>query len=385
MQLSDFFDPIPEPQAHNIYMPEEDSLKHQIKYGVVGDYCEEVLLNFEVAIIGIQDGKRPSGNKGGEDAGSVIRGNLVGLRSIPKSLRIIDLGNIKGKTINDRYFAICEVLEILSSLGIVVVIVGGGQDYVLPLVKGIVAHQKELAISIIDARLDFNITGSDFSGQTFLTKLAKDYNENIYELNLIGGQKYLIGESQDAKLADLHWECTRLRDIRNENMAAAEPLLRDADLVSFDVGAIQKEYMPYFSNINVNGLTGYDACRLAWYAGVGDSLKVFCLQEYNPKLDKSGKGAMLCAEIIWHLLDGISQNMSGLTMEGVGGCKISVVHLQDFDIDIRFYSNRVNNRWWIEVPWKNGVKMLACDEKEYLLAKNGELPDKWWRFFQNDI
>ena len=45
-------------------------------------------------------------------------------------------------------------------------------------------------------------------------------------------------------------------------------------------------------------------------------------------------------------------------------------------------TNRLNDRWWIEVPWKESVRMLACSKKEYELTQNGNLPDKWWRFFQ---
>ncbi|WP_027473324.1 arginase family protein [Saccharicrinis fermentans] len=374
-----------ETKTYNNYMSGEDSLLSQIKYSAVEDFDKELLSTFEVALVGISDGKNSPGNEGCAYASSEIRRNLRSLRSISKPLQMIDLGNIKGKSLNDKYFALREVFAILSSLDIVVVVIGGGQDYFLPLVKGLSGYQKELAISVIDAKLDFDLGRGDFNAQTFLTQLGNDFVDNIFQLNLLGIQKYLVGESQEIQLDDLHWEYIRLKDIRNENILAAEPLLRDADLVSFDVGAIQKEYMPYFSNMNVNGLTGYDACRLAWYAGVGDRLKAFCLHEYNPQMDKSGKGAMLCAQIIWHLLDGMSQNMRQLSSLEAEQCKISVVHLQDFDIDLRFYSNRVTNRWWIEVPWKNGVKMLACEEKDYLFAKNGELPDKWWRFFQKDI
>ena len=225
---------------------------------------------------------------------------------------------------------------------------------------------------------------TDFNSQTYLSKLIQDYKEGIFELNVLGSQKYLIGETQEACLNENNWQVTRIKDLRNENISLSESLLRDADLIAFDVGAIQKEYMPYWSNVNVNGFTGYEACQLAWYAGVSDAVKVFCVQEFNPEVDETGKGAMLCAEMLWHFLEGISQEMSVLPSEESGEFKICVVHLQDFGIDIRFYSNRVNNRWWIEVPWKNGKKMLACDKKDYLLAQSGEWPDRWWRFFQQD-
>ena len=87
----------------------------------------------------------------------------------------------------------------------------------------------------------------------------------------------------------MSWELVRLGDIRNENIKYTEPFLRDADVVGFDVGAVQSAYMPYYKNINVNGLTGYEACQIAWYSGLSDKLKFFCLQEYNPSIDKDNK------------------------------------------------------------------------------------------------
>ncbi len=384
MQLIDFFESITKPKVSMQLMPYIDSMGSQLVYGFESGFKEERLVDYDVAIIGVKDGRNSIGNEGCEDGADVVRGYLAGLRKIPKNINIIDLGNIQGQTLNDRYFAVREVINILASYEVCCVIIGGGQDYVLPSVKGLSNGHDDLFISIIDSKLDLSDEKEDFCSQTFLSQIEKDCKDTIMELNLMGIQNYLVGESQENKITELDWECTRLKQLRDENICSSEPLLRDADLVSFDVGAIQKENMPYFTNINVNGFTGVEACQIAWYAGVGERLKVFCLQEYNPNIDNSGKGGMLCAEIIWHLFDGMSQCIKDIPSESASAYKISVVHLQDFDVDIRFYLNRVNNRWWIEVPWKSDVKMLACDKKDYLMAQSGELPDKWWKYFRKD-
>ncbi|SMO62372.1 Arginase family enzyme [Saccharicrinis carchari] len=363
-------------------MPLEDTLGNQIVYGIADGWDFNDLKKFEVAIVGLADDKNAPQNQGCSQAVSTIRDSLSALRKTSRDIQIVDLGNLKGKTLNDRYFALAEVTQLLSASGLCMLLVGGGQDYVLPLTKGLARDKNDLSVTIVDAKLDFCHNGTDFSAHTFLSELGAHYNKDIFELNILGAQNYLLGESQVSKMNRLGWECVRLKELRGENIDCAEPFCRDAELFCFDVGAIQQSYLPYYSNININGFTGYEACQLAWYAGAGATSKAFCLSEYNPTIDKTGKGSMLCAEIIWHFLDAKSQYTREIPKEHMQEYKISVVHLHDFDVHIRFYSNRLNNRWWIEVPWKNGIKLLACSKKDYLKAQSGELPDKWWKFYK---
>ncbi len=381
MTISDYFEPVDRPQFSSDLISEEDSLCSQLTYGF--DAKEDDLIgDFQLAIIGIEDGRNAVGNQGVEYASDKIRNYLCTLRKTTRHLNVIDLGNIKGATINDKYFALKEVLRCLLKYQVVGLIIGGAQDYLLPIVQSVKDIEDELAISLIDSRLDFEVRNSDFSSKTILSYLQSEFAKSIFELNVLGVQKYFVSESQELKMNDLGWEYVRLGDIRNENIKYTEPYLRDADIVGFDVGAIQSSYMPYYNHLNVNGLTGYEVCQMSWYSGMSDNLKFFCLQEYNPVIDVEGKGAVLCSQIIWHLLEGLSLKQTenpGIESENY---KIFVVHLHNFSEDIRFYNNRVNERWWIEVPWKDSVRLLACSKKEYEQTQMGNLPDKWWRFFK---
>ncbi len=382
MQLRDFFETIKAPTLASHLMPMEDTLSNQIVYGMDESWNTEYIKEFDIAIVGVADDKNAPHNQGCREGAAAIRNSLVSLRKTSGKLRVIDLGNIKGLTLNDRYFALGEVIQLLVSFGVRALVVGGGQDYALCITKALGNSKNDLLLTMIDAKLDFCTNGSDFSAHTYLSELGKQCNQTIFELNILGTQKYLMGESQEKEINKLGWETYRLREMRGQNMGNAEPFCRDADLISFDVGAIEQNYMPYASNINANGFTGFEACQLAWFAGAGANVNAFCMHEYNPIVDKTGKGAMLCAEIIWHFLEAISQHIREIPSESSRLYKISVVHLHDFDVHIRFYSNRVNKRWWIEVPWKNEVKLVACNKKDFLMAQSGELPYKWWKFYE---
>jgi len=385
VQLRDFFETIKAPKLEAHLMPLEDTLSNQIVYGMDESWSTEDLKKFDIAIIGVADDKNAPRNQGCREGVATIRNSFASLRKTSGKLSLIDLGNIKGLTLNDRYFALGEVVQILVSLGVRALIVGGGQDYVLPVTKALSKAENDLLLTMIDAKLDFCTNGSDFSAHTYLSELGKQCNQTIFELNILGAQKYLIGESQEKEMIKLGWDTVRLGELRGENISNAEPFCRDADLISFDVGAIEQSYMPYSSTININGFAGFEACQLAWFAGAGAAVKAFCMHEYNPIVDKTGKGAMLCAEIIWHFLEAISQHIREIPLESSQLYKISVVHLHDYGLHIRFYSNRANKRWWIEVPWKNEVKLLACNKKDFLMAQSGELPDKWWKFYKKSV
>ncbi len=380
MQLTDFFQTVSKPDLEGGFMSAEDTISSVIQYGLNEEQIE--LSDFDAVIIGVADTKNSQENSGGEFGVDSIRKQLAKLRKNTRSINILDLGNVKGATLNDRYVALYEVLEILKPYNVVSIIIGGGQDYLLPLVKSLTKENNDIAMSLIDAKLDFCVDNQDYCSRTYLTKLSCEFSSSIYEMNVLGVQNYFLGEKQEAKMRELHWEFKRLKDLRGEQIKYSEPLLRDADIISFDSGAIEYAYMPYYTNHNVNGFSGNEACQLAWYSGLSENLRCFCFHDYNPTIDERGTGGVLSAQILWHLLEGISHKMNDMPKEGGDNYKISIVHLQDFDADIRFYTNRVNNRWWIEVPWKNAVKKLACDKSDYILAQSGELPDKWWRFFQ---
>ncbi len=381
MIISDFFEPVNKPVFSFDLMLEEECLCAQMEYGFF--YKEEFeIANFDVAIIGIEDGANAVGNKGVEFAPQSIRNVLCSLRQTSRDIKVIDLGNIKGNTLNDRYFALKEVVGILLKYQVLGVVIGGAQDYLLPVFNGFKSLDEELSVSLIDSRLDFTIEQSDFSSKTILSFLKDEFSQRIFDLNVLGIQKYFIGKSQEEEMNKMGWGMIRLGDIRNENIKEVEPYLRDADVVGFDVGAIQNSYMSYYNRLNVNGLTGYEACQIAWYAGMSDNLKFFNLQEYNSTIDIDNKGAVLCAQMLWHLLEGVSLRITEDPNIESENYKIFVVHLHNFNEDIRFYNNRLNGRWWLEVPWKESVRLLSCSKKEYEQTQKGNLPEKWWKFFQ---
>ncbi len=362
-------------------MDEHDCLVSQIKYGLKG-VCEEDLKDYDVAIIGIADETNAVFNEGSKNAVYRIRSRLASLRKTTGALKIIDLGNLKGKTLDDKYFALKAVCDFLLNNSIKGIILGGGHDFTYPVVQSLSLSEKNYNLAIIDSCID-GLNGVDFSSKNFIEKMLNSCENKASECYFLGLQKYFIGVSQEDFLEKNNYSLIRLRDLRGEHIIEAEPFLREANVVSFDIGAVESAYVTTQLGLNVNGFTGAEACKLAWYSGMGTANDFFCFHEFNPEIDKFGKGEVLSAEILWHFVEANSTAVKEFPLDNKSLYKTFIVHLHNFKKDIRFYKNRYNNRWWMELEKEGDCKIVACSEKDYKFACTGELPERWWRNIKN--
>jgi hypothetical protein len=175
----------------------------------------------------------------------------------------------------------------------------------------------------------------------------------------------------------------------HEDPRALEPVLRNADLVSFDMGSIRAADHPAHSEAGPNGLDALQACTLAKYAGLSDRLKAFGVFEHNPDLDMRDLGAKAAAQVVWHFLDGACNQVSDFPKCDKAEYTRYVVDLPDIDHEVVFLKSGRSDRWWMDIPYPPASNQHAkrtltvpCTYETYEEASRGELPDAWWRMFQ---
>ena len=78
-----------------------------------------------------------------------------------------------------------------------------------------------------------------------------------------------------------------------------EPVIRNANMVSFDLSAIRSSDACGNANASPNGFYGDEACQICRYAGMNDKLSSIGFYEYNPSLDAHEQTAMLLAQMVW--------------------------------------------------------------------------------------
>ena len=175
----------------------------------------------------------------------------------------------------------------------------------------------------------------------------------------------------------LYFEAYRLGELSN-NITLAEPIFRDADLVSVDLNCIQSGVSGNSSPFMPNGFNGKEICTLARYAGISDKVSMFGLFNQN----SSNTESLLIAEIIWYFIEGFHYRSKEYPFGTKANYTKYTVPLEVEELI--FFKSNITDRWWIEIPndvnYDNKLKintLLPCSYEEYLDACNQELPERW--------
>ena len=331
----------------------------------------------DVAILGITDDRLP--NSGSySDAPDAIREQLYQLSGFDASFTLVDLGNVKtGTEISDTVAAIRVIAEELYSLNVPLLILGGNQCLTLPLLEGI--QKNEAVLTVIDDRLD-NLSKPNHDGEEiFLRKISV---ESI--VHGMAVQSFFVSpQSKETFPEEFNGSLFTLGELRN-GLCEMEPYLRETDLVSFDFGALKLSEAPGQTKNSPNGLTGEEACQLAWYAGISTNPVWFGLFGYSPKLDPGKSGAMMAAQIVWYFLYGKSKKMDEIPLDEAIDFMHFVVQVEGIPDPVTFLRHPVSKRWWMEVPSADCElfpRRIPCSKKDYNKACKNEIPDRWWSSF----
>jgi len=331
----------------------------------------------DLAILGIPEGRgsRASDQSAAPDT---IRQHLYSLANLSSELWIVDLGNIRcGIAPKDTYAATKMVAEELSELGIRLLILGGSQELTVPLTNGFI--KKETNLLIVDDRADNASQENCPADEWFISKLPDGTS-----VNLIAGQSYFIGEqNNDLSGEGINGEIFTLGEIRSD-FKEIEPLIRQSDLISFDFGAMKASEAPGQYHLSPNGLTGEEACQIAWYSGISTTPAWFCFFGYSPSYDPTTLGAMMAAQICWYFINGASKRMDEEPVEEATNFEHYHVSVDGLEDPISFLLHPISRRWWMEVPSHDCTLFpvrIPCSKKDYRKACKNEISEKWWKYF----
>ncbi len=377
MDLSHYFNPV---DFSSVRVHDQKHVKYSTGLAIeksVENYFLSATDKFDIAIFGVP---ADNGNSrdGSATAPAKIRKELYQLPIADNNLRIVDFGDLKpAKSRKSSLQALRDVVAYFNEIGVVTICIGGSQELTASICEAF-QNKKHFSLAVVDALLDIKSGAEVFNSTNFLTRIFKKM-PNLFQFSLIAFQNHLVAPALFCKTAGVgqHIRLGRLR----EDFLEAEPVLRNSDVLSFDLGAVKYSEAPGIKQLNPNGLRNEEACRLAKYAGTGENLKVFGLFEMDFQKDKSGVTQKLCAEMIWYFLEGFSLRIKNNA--SVEDKKIYRVELKDLNQPLVFYREESTNRWWFEVKSISGEKIiLACSEAEYRKASENEIPESWLKYIQ---
>lgn len=355
MTLLDFLDPVSLDKPENPIISGSTTFSGKITVHIPNFVLKE-LNYYDVAIVGVPE-DRNSDNKGASLAPDKIRAQLYQLIEISEKVKIIDLGNIKqGNTFNDTYFALKEVIQTLHSSNVATIVIGGTQELSIPIFQTLVKIKSTVNLTSIDRTIDIIKESISNSSETYLSEILFK-KRSLFNFCSLGYQLHLTSSENIDLINKLYYDAIRLGKIRSD-ISIAEPILRDTDIVSFDISSIRQSEAPAFINPSPSGFYSEEACQLARYSGLSEKVSVFGLFEVNPKFDNNKQTINLAAQIIWYFLDGYSCRKMEFPDSENKNFKTFIMGHYDLDYEITFYKSNVSERWWMEVP--NPKKKHNC-------------------------
>ncbi|MBX9889483.1 MAG: formimidoylglutamase [Flavobacteriaceae bacterium] len=372
----DFLSPLQNEFLEVVYKLDPQQLGSKIVFHTKDHFPD--LNKVTIAIVGVLD------NRGHSMAASVdltaVRQELYTMFPGNWDASIADLGDIAaGNSIDDSYFALKKIVAHLIKNRIIPIVIGGSQDLTYGLYRAYDELEQMVNLVAIDSKFDFGKENENVSAGSYLTKIIIDEPNNLFNYCNIGYQTYYNSQEEIDLIEKLFFDAYRLGEISN-NLALAEPVFRDADIISLDLNAIKSADSGNFSSFAPNGFNGKEICSLARYAGISDKVSSFGVFNHN----SSGQEAPLIAQIIWYFIEGYHYRSN----EYPFGSRESYIKyiVPSEDETLVFFKSDKTDRWWIEIPFISNVNnklkrntLLPCSYDEYLGACNQELPERWWK------
>lgn len=388
MELSLYFEPVDFSKLEFTCRKDQHRIGDQVVL-LDDSYDDAELAKFDAIIIGVNEDRQAINNKGSATAPDEIRKYLYRLFQVKKTLQIGDLGNISaGEKISDTYFAVKSTIARLLKAKAIPIVLGGSQDLTFPVYLGFEECGRVINLTSIDAVFDNQINEDQINSRSFLSKIIYRKPNFLFNYSNIGYQTYFIDRPEIQLLDKLFFDAVRLGEVR-ENIEETEPTIRNADFLSFDIGALRQSEAPGNGNASPNGLYGEEACQLTRYAGLSSKLSCIGFFETNPDFDQRGQTSHLVAQMIWYFLDGLANRINDYPKETKEGFIKYIVNASGHANDLIFYKSKATDLWWMELPVSLEKEkklyrhvMVPCSYNDYLKACNNEIPDRWWKAYQ---
>lgn len=374
--LQDFFEPVNKDTFFEKKLSEKSRCINRIK--IYNDtFSEEDLGKYRIAIIGVHCNNTEKNKFSTPD---LVRFYFYSLY-LPFNVSIIDLGNLKtGKGLSDILYGIREVVSFLHTKKIVPVIIGDNNNLPFGTYLSYEEIKKPVNILSVDSTILLKQKNIELDEMHYLPRIVLRNKNCLFNYSLIGYQSYYVSPEDLNTLSRLFFDAVRLGILQN-NLPETEPLIRDADFVAMHIRSVRNNLHPEFDVLSPNGIESKEFCQLSRYAGISDRLTSFGI--YGIKDDKND--AVTAAQAIWYFIEGYSLRKQDYPARKPGyWTKFHVTVGKDNFIT--FYKSPKSERWWMEIPYpKSGFAknlIVSCSFSDYQKACSGEVPDRWWKFYQ---
>ena len=298
-------------------------------------------------------------------------------------LQMADLGDIqRGETVEDTFYAVQSAVNSCLKKGIIPVLLGGSEDLVYAQYRAYDGVEQMVNLVNIDSRFDLGDADKPISNRSYVGRIVVTKPYNLFNYSNLGYQTYFNSQDEIELMDRLFFDAYRLGEVTGD-ITVVEPVMRDANLVGLDLGAVSGGAMGNYKLSSPNGFDGREVCALARYAGISDKVSSFGIYEYSSEFNFPASN-MLVAQILWYFTEGVNFRKNENT---ISAKKEFIRYQVPIEEEILvFYKSPVSGRWWIEIPFispaNNKLKrhtLLPCTQGDYLDACNQVIPERWYK------
>ena len=367
--------------AHSELLPSQALGKH-IKIHSKRDGLPDI-ANTSIALLGVKESRNAFEKKPEKLDVSAIRIQIYKLLLGNWNSTLADIGDIEeGATVEDTYFVVNKTVSALLKENIVPIIIGATQDITYPAYRAFDGIKDLVNLVAVDSRFDFGMDDELISSHSYMSKIITDKPNNLFNFSNIGYQSYFNAQEEIDLMERLFFDAYRLGELGSD-ISLAEPVLRNAHMVSIDTRSIRASEVGLSDNFSPNGFTGREICAIARYAGISDEVSIFGIYE----MENAMQSSQLIAQIIWYFIEGFNFRVRETPVENIEN--FTKYNVPSDTEQLVFYKSHLTDRWWVEVPSiltphtkSSSVALLPCTKKDYLEACDQNIPERWLKAYK---
>ena len=346
-------------------------------------YDGEPAFNFpetaKIAIIGVPEDRFSEG-AGEIKSPEAIRKQLYALSSGSRGT-VVDMGNLRtGKTLADTYYGIRDLVSELYRRNVVTLLIGGTMDVFYG--NFLALEREKTVLTNVAPQLRLPVRGTE---KQPLNRLAFEKTGLPLQICNVGYQSYYVSQDELDYFSDRYFEAYRLGEVRDGDLCATEPVIRDSDLVAISMDAVKYSDAPAAAQSSPNGFTGEEICQLAFFAGLSHKCRSLGIFDIIPQNDRQDITAKLAAQMAWYFIEGTKKRNTDNPIDNGQNFKKYIVYFDQLHHDLCFFKNITTERWWMEVPSisnKENSLIISCTQEDYIRTAEQEIPDRWWKTYQ---
>jgi arginase family enzyme len=343
----------------------------------------------DIALIGVPENRNDI-NYIGEDINlGEIRKSFYSLYPGNWSIKIADFGDINpGETVDDTYEIVRSIISYFIKNDVIPVIIGGSQDLTYANYRAYDDFKKTINIVNVDSNFDLGDSSKPIKNNSYLGKIILEEPHNLFNYTTLGYQTYYNPQIEIDLMEKLYFEAYRLGEVCN-NITSAEPVMRDADIVTIDLRCIKSSELSSRQKLSPNGFDGKEICSISRYAGISNKVSSFGIFEYRSS-NEDEITEMLIAQILWYFIEGVNCRIIDNDFTNIASFQKFIVEVEKYELI--FYKSIKTARWWIEIPNSsnnnNKLKehsLLPCTHDDYQNANDGIIPERWYKAHKKNI